>query len=68
MKKDDLWIEQIEQRTWAWQMDESKIDHVQVRFTADDLKLIDETAARLGTRRTGFMRAAIDYVVRNLEV
>ena len=68
MKKEDLWIEQIEQRTWAWQMDESKIDYVQVRFTADDLKLIDETAARLGTRRTGFMRAAIDYVVRNLEV
>lgn len=68
MKKSDLWIEQIEQRTWAWHPDETKIDRVQVRFTTDDLRLIEETAARLGTSRTEFMRAAIDYVVRNLEV
>lgn len=65
MKKDDLWIEC---RTWGWHTNETKSARVQVRFTVEDLKRVEKMAARLGTSRVEFIRSAIDYVVRNLEV
>lgn len=65
MKKEDLWIEQ---RTWEWHAGETKTQRVQVRFTVEDLKRVEAMAARLGTSRVEFIRSAIDYVVRNLEV
>ena len=65
MKKDDLWIER---RTWEWHTGETKNQRIQVRFTVEDLKRVEEMAARLGTSRVEFIRSAIDYVVRNLEV
>ena len=54
MKKEDLWIEH---RTWEWHTGEKKTQRIQVRFTVEDLKRVVE-----------FIRSAIDYVVRNLEV
>lgn len=65
MKKDDLWIEQ---RTWQWNTGETKTQRIQVRFTVEDLKRVEAMAASLGTSRVEFIRSAIDYVVRNLEV
>lgn len=65
MKKEDLWIER---RTWEWHSGETKTQRVQVRFTVEDLKRVEEIAASLGTSRVEFIRSAIDYVVRNLEV
>ena len=65
MKKEDLWIER---RTWEWHTGETKTQRVQVRFTVEDLKRVEEMAASLGTSRVEFIRSAIDYVVRNLEV
>ena len=47
---------------------ETKTQRVQVRFTVEDLKRVEEMAASLGTSRVEFIRSAIDYVVRNLEV
>ena len=65
MKKDDLWIEP---RTWEWHSGETKTQRIQVRFTVEDLKRVEEIAASLGTSRVEFIRSAIDCVVRNLEV
>lgn len=65
MKKDDLWIEK---RTWEWHTGETKTQRIQVRFTVEDLKRVEEIAAILGTSRVEFIRSAVDYVVRNLEV
>lgn len=65
MKKEDLWIEP---RTWEWHTGETKTQRIQVRFTVEELKRVEEMAARLGTSRVEFIRSAIDYVVRNLEV
>ena len=65
MKREDLWIER---RTWEWHAAETKTQRVQVRFTVEDLKRVEEMAASLGTSRVEFIRSAIDYVVRNLEV
>ena len=65
MKKDDLWIGR---RTWEWNTGETKTQRGQVRFTVEDLKRVEEMAASLGTSRVEFIRSAIDYVVRNLEV
>lgn len=65
MKKEDLWIER---RTWEWHTNETKCARIQVRFTIEDLKRVEAMAARLGTSRVEFIRSAIDYVLRNLEV
>ena len=65
MKKDDVWIER---RTWDWHTGETKTQRIQVRLTVEDLDRGEEIAARLGTSRVEFIRSAIDYVVRNLEV
>ena len=65
MKKEDLWIEL---RAWKWHTNETKCARIQVRFTTEDLKRVEAMAARLGTSRVEFIRSAIDYVVRNLEV
>ena len=65
MKKDDLWIER---RAWEGHTGETKTQRIQVRFTVEDLKRVEEMAASLGTSRVEFIRSAIDYVVRNLEV
>lgn len=65
MKREDLWIER---RTWEWHTGETKTQRVQVRFTVDDLKRVEKMAASLGTSRVEFIRSAIDYVVRHLEV
>lgn len=65
MKKEDLWIEP---RTWEWHTGETKTQRIQVRFTVEDLKRVEEMAASLGTSRVEFIRSSIDYVVRNLEV
>ena len=65
MKKEDL---RIERRTWEWHTGETKTQRIQVRFTVEELKRVEEVAARLGTSRVEFIRSAIDYVVRNLEV
>ena len=65
MKKDDLWIER---RTWEWHTGETKTQRVQVGFSGEDLKRVEERAASLGTSRGEVIRSAIDYVVRNLEV
>ena len=65
MKKEDLWMER---GTWEWHAGETKTQRVQVRFTVEDLKRVEEMAASLGTSRVEFIRSAIDYVVRNLEV
>lgn len=65
MKREDLWIES---RTWEWHTGETKTARIQVRFTVEDLKRVEEIAASLGTSRVEFIRSAIDYVVRNLEV
>ena len=48
MKKEDLWIER---RTWEWHTGETKTQRVQVRFTVEDLKRVEEIAASLGTSR-----------------
>ena len=65
MKREDLWIER---RTWEWHSGETKCARIQVRFTIEDLKRVEAMAARLGTSRVEFIRSALDYVVRNLEV
>ena len=65
MRKEDL---RIERRTWEWYTGEKKTRRIQVRFTVEDLKRVEEMAAILGTSRVEFIRSAIDYVVRNLEV
>ena len=65
MKREDLWIER---RTWEWHTGGTKTQRVQVRFTVEDLKRVEEMAASLGKSRVEFIRSAIDYVVRNLEV
>ena len=65
MKREDLWIER---RTWEWHTGDTKTQRIQVRFTVEDLKRIEKMAASLGTSRVEFIRSAIDYVVRNLEV
>ena len=65
MKREDLWIER---RTWEWHTGETKTQRIQVRFTVDDLKRVEKMAASLGTSRVEFIRSAIDYVVRHLEV
>ena len=64
MKKEDL---RIERRTWEWHTEETKTQRIQVRFTVEDLKRVEDMAASLGTSRVEFIRSAIDYVVRNLE-
>ena len=65
MKKEDLWLKR---RTWEWHTVETKTQRIQVRFTVEELKRVEEIAASLGTSRVEFIRSAIDYVVRNLEV
>lgn len=65
MKREDLWIEP---RTWTWNTGETKTQRIQVRFTVEELKRVEDIVARLGTSRVEFIRSAIDYVVRNLEV
>ena len=65
MRKEDLWIER---RTWEWYTGEKKTQRIQVRFTVEDLKRVEEMAAILETSRVEFIRAAVDYVVNHLEV
>ena len=65
MKKEDL---QIERRTWEWHMGETKTQRIQVRFTVEDLKRVEDMAASLRISRVEFIRAAVDYVMNHLEV
>lgn len=65
MKKEDLWIEH---RTWEWHTVEKKTQRIQVRFTVEALKRVEDMAASLRISRVEFIRAAVDYVVNHLEV